>query len=344
MAFDHHKQIQKLVELSSKESLVLRVLADHANHHTKKCCPTWETITRESGLSRASVHRALVLLRDKGYVTPTKSDRKVQYNLELTNPKPPQVAIELKVAAVEQRLIGGVSKGAVTSQLETCRVSPGELPILNLKDNKKEILGKQVCSSQAHKKSEEKIMKFPEGTSSSDVLGLVEKLKNQKKKKTSQVGEIHTPLNFSLAKADLLWRNHIPKIYPQITMVCLTVKQKGQLKYLLTLFTQGHLEEDYALTTIIEKWVEFCIYLKGHFNVFYSPALPDMGFLLKNGANAVNFIIQYQNATVAPVQLIAQKPFKVTMKEIIPITLPPAEDSVTLEDIFKWEKLQSKAG
>ncbi|MGC6527261.1 MAG: helix-turn-helix domain-containing protein [Paracoccaceae bacterium] len=72
--------VQEVSDLSSKEKLVLIVLANYFNTDLDEAFPSQETIARNSSLSRSSVNRALDELQNKGYITKKKRRRSGQFS------------------------------------------------------------------------------------------------------------------------------------------------------------------------------------------------------------------------------------------------------------------------
>jgi hypothetical protein len=66
-------------KLSSTEKLVMLALADHANDEGKSVYPSQQTLSRKTGLARATVNKHISELVDKGYL------RRVRYMEERSN-------------------------------------------------------------------------------------------------------------------------------------------------------------------------------------------------------------------------------------------------------------------
>ena len=72
--------VQEVNDLSSKEKLVLIVLANYFNTDLDEAFPSQQKIAKNSSLSRSSVNRALDALRSKGYITIKKRRRSGQFS------------------------------------------------------------------------------------------------------------------------------------------------------------------------------------------------------------------------------------------------------------------------
>ena len=72
--------IQEVNDLSSKEKVVLIVLANYFNIDLDEAFPSQETIAKNTSLSRSTVIRALDALRSKGYITIKKRRRSGQFS------------------------------------------------------------------------------------------------------------------------------------------------------------------------------------------------------------------------------------------------------------------------
>ena len=72
--------VQEVNDLSSKEKVVLIVLANYFNTDLDEAFPSQETIAKNSSLSRSTVIRALDALRSKGYITIKKRRRSGQFS------------------------------------------------------------------------------------------------------------------------------------------------------------------------------------------------------------------------------------------------------------------------
>ena len=72
--------VQEVNDLSSKEKVVLIVLANYFNTDLDEAFPSQDTIAKNSSLSRSTVIRALDALRSKGYITIKKRRRSGQFS------------------------------------------------------------------------------------------------------------------------------------------------------------------------------------------------------------------------------------------------------------------------
>ena len=72
--------VQEVNDISSKEKLVLIVLANYFNTELDEAFPSQQTIAKNSSLSRSSVNRALSALRSKGYITIKKRRSSGQFS------------------------------------------------------------------------------------------------------------------------------------------------------------------------------------------------------------------------------------------------------------------------
>lgn len=72
--------VQEVNDLSSKEKVVLIVLANYFNIDLDEAFPSQETIAKNTSLSRSTVIRALDALRSKGYITIKKRRRSGQFS------------------------------------------------------------------------------------------------------------------------------------------------------------------------------------------------------------------------------------------------------------------------
>ena len=72
--------VQEVNDISSKEKVVLIVLANYFNTDLDEAFPSQDTIAKNSSLSRSSVVRALDALQNKGYITIKKRRRSGQFS------------------------------------------------------------------------------------------------------------------------------------------------------------------------------------------------------------------------------------------------------------------------
>ena len=68
MSFDMQRLVVRARGISPSAKLVLMILADHHNGQTGACFPSYETLRKETGLSRRTVIRARQELSEKGLV------------------------------------------------------------------------------------------------------------------------------------------------------------------------------------------------------------------------------------------------------------------------------------
>jgi biotin operon repressor len=110
-------------ELPALQKLVLLMLANCCNHHTKQCNPSHETLARECGMSRESVKRSISELAEKGILT---IRRRSQEGISLPN----QYDLNLRGGGVSQNQGWGLTEQGVGSHRPTNQeVEPGIEPI-----------------------------------------------------------------------------------------------------------------------------------------------------------------------------------------------------------------------
>lgn len=68
-------------DIKGNEKLLLLYLVFRANYKTRQCNPSWATISRDTGMSRSTVARALTVLESKGYISRKEQKKTTQFSL-----------------------------------------------------------------------------------------------------------------------------------------------------------------------------------------------------------------------------------------------------------------------
>lgn len=68
-------------DIKGNEKLLLLYLVFRANTKSRQCNPSWETIARDTGMSRSTVARSLTSLEAKGYVSRREQKKTTQFSL-----------------------------------------------------------------------------------------------------------------------------------------------------------------------------------------------------------------------------------------------------------------------
>lgn len=68
-------------DIKGNEKLLLLYLVYRANSKSRQCNPSWDTISRDTGMSRSTISRALTSLEDKGYISRSNPKRTTQFSL-----------------------------------------------------------------------------------------------------------------------------------------------------------------------------------------------------------------------------------------------------------------------
>jgi len=68
-------------DIKGNEKLLLLYLVFRANIKSRQCNPSWETIARDTGMSRSTVARSLTSLETKGYISRKEQKKTTQFSL-----------------------------------------------------------------------------------------------------------------------------------------------------------------------------------------------------------------------------------------------------------------------
>lgn len=75
----------KEIGLKMKDLVVYAYLKKHYNHTTKEAYPSYDTLAKESGISKPTIIKCIERLKEKGYINYRKANRRIYYTFSESN-------------------------------------------------------------------------------------------------------------------------------------------------------------------------------------------------------------------------------------------------------------------
>lgn len=271
------------IPVSGTEKLVLVCLAFHANKNSGRAFPSRDTLVEMTGLSRATVYRAIRSLEDSGHLL-RHSARGWQFTAEqMSHCATPDSQCETEKSHCETE----------TSHCETHNSK--ELSVIPNEYKTSASAGDAAMVEKMKPGSVQDMLKFVDGRA----IG-------HKQKKLNQTGKAAVGYKWQ----SLLHEHHsVPK-------VPLVGKDYG----MLTTFVSkvGADNADAVMQAVVEHWDDFRVYLKSQTGTAYDAQVPQLGVLVTRASFALKFTEDRDKAQAVVVSTpVTVKTTKKTMDIVV---------------------------
>jgi len=263
MSVTHVKAAYAAVGLSSTQKSVLCCLAHHADK-AGKCWPSFRYIQKSTGLSRSTVARGILKLKNWGFITTTP--RSGKWGGQVSS----LYTVHISAGHVTEDRNSKVTVTPTPCQHDTPPVSPRHPHILykyNILNNN----GNSNSEAGKTPQKKEQIMKIPQGQKAKDII-------------TSWAGKgpKHDYVPPSVGnKLQKVWHSSIEEYTHPWTQETL-----GKATHFGK--TLGFEKAKAVMEYVLVHWLDYCQRVKSDVGLYKAPVKPSVGFLLKHAEVAVN--------------------------------------------------------